>query len=804
MQRGKRDEMEILKILVKKEKKELAKEIWKAKEKKWTELYNTIDGDVWGKSYKGIIKRVKGTTPPATLSMEFAKQVLEGLFPRAEIVIMENEPGNKEDQPRRNKDDTIKKIEIEEVRRAAKKLRAGKAAGQDGMPPEVIKAIVDVRPDGITALLNGILERGKIPKEWKAARVILLRKEGKDVKSTAAYRPICILNAVSKLLEYIIRDRLLEELGEEKAFHDSQYGFRKGRSTTQAIQELKDIAIESSKKQRYAALLALDIKNAFNSLDWGSIKQELTKRGISKYLIKIFDDYFSEREVIYKNSNEEVRLFMERGVPQSSILGPTAWNLVYDGLLRMILPKYCNMIAFADDVVITAEDRKLEKIKDKMEGIVRKARRWMDSAGLELAEQKTEALMLNCKRIKEDFCFIVGETEIKPRKEVKYLGVTMDSRRNFCRHVEIVTNKGVKLITALSAIMGNNMKTGAKARKLYYMILESVVLYGAPVWEGAHSTRSNKTLLSRTQKIGLSRIISSYKSVPNETLCVLTGIPPWDLKIIERKELFIWENEVFVKNPKLLIKKILRRGIPNGEEEEAEERRDGNSIQAEEREDLNKHTLPDLDEFEFSVGEEDEDRSEQEMIEKVKKPLRKWLKEKAKERTLRRWQSDWDRATVGRCTHELIPDIKKWMGRKHGNLNYCMSQIFTGHGVFNSFRHRLGKTASKYCWYHPEEKDSAEHTMMRCDRWVKERERLFTTLMIQEIYPNKERVMEKIVEKEEYWKAFAGFCKKVMTEKAAEERRREVEGEDEEEEIGVEEVLESGDFLRRRNLSAQR
>lgn len=248
------------------------------------------------------------------------------------------------------------------------------------------------------------------------------------------------------------------------------------------------------------------------------------------------------------------------------------------------------------------------------------------------------------------------------------------------------------------------------------------------------------------------------------------------------------------------IRKILRRGISNEEEEKIEEIRDENGLHEEDRNDLNEHTLPDLNEFEFYESEEDEERSEQEKIEKVKKALRKWLKEKAKEGTLRRWQRDWDRATVGRWTHELIPDIKKWMGRKHGNLNYFMFQIFTGHGVFNSFRHRIGKTASKYCWYHPEEKDSAEHTMMRCDRWGEERERLITTLKIQETNPIKERVLEKILEKEEYWNAFAGFCKKVMLEKAAEERRREVEREDEEEEIRLEEDLESRDFMRTRNL----
>lgn len=67
-------------------------------------------------------------------------------------------------------------------------------------------------------------------------------EEGQEAGNAGSFRPLCLLNTLSKLYEALIRLRLEGEIEEKGGLAEQQYGFRKGRSTTQAMQVVRDAA----------------------------------------------------------------------------------------------------------------------------------------------------------------------------------------------------------------------------------------------------------------------------------------------------------------------------------------------------------------------------------------------------------------------------------------------------------------------------------------------------------------------------------------------------------------------------------
>lgn len=56
-----------------------------------------------------------------------------------------------------------------------------------------------------------------------------------------------------------------------------------------------------------------------------------------------------------------------------------------------------------------------------------------------------------------------------------------------------------------------------------------------------------------------------------------------------------------------------------------------------------------------------------------------------RQKTIGDWQSMWDSAPNGRWTHQLLPNIRSWTYRKHGNVNHYITQALSGHGCFGDY-----------------------------------------------------------------------------------------------------------------------
>ncbi|KAH8391591.1 hypothetical protein KR200_006242, partial [Drosophila serrata] len=73
--------------------------------------------------------------------------------------------------------------------------------------------------------------------------------------------------------------------------------------------------------------------------------------------------------------------------------------------------------------------------------------------------------------------------------------------------------------------------------------------------------------------------------------------------------------------------------------------------------------------------------------------------ERTREVILQQWQERWAAEARGRWTARLLPNLVAWYGRKHGDVDYYVTQMLTGHGYFAAFLHSIGKITNGRCVY---------------------------------------------------------------------------------------------------------
>nr|CAH7762824.1 unnamed protein product [Callosobruchus chinensis] len=290
-----------------------------SKSRCWKKLMEEVDDDIWGKGYRIVFKRTKLGPSLPNMSVERRRLVAEALFPSQPRVVYNTQP-----------ETPLNHFTIDELLAASEKLKAKKTPGVDCIPAEIIKIAVTEAPDIFLKVCNSALATGCFPTRWKCADLVLIPKKNRHIDTPSAYRALCVLDAAGKLLEHLILGRLVNHIESNDSLSCNQFGFRKGRSTIGAIEKIvaiaRQAAVTVNRRKKICALVALDIKNAFNSAPRQKIVEELERIGV-------------DRELVYQTTEGFQRKKVSAGVAQGSVLGPDLWNIMYDGILRMEIPE---------------------------------------------------------------------------------------------------------------------------------------------------------------------------------------------------------------------------------------------------------------------------------------------------------------------------------------------------------------------------------------------------------------------------------------------------------------------------------
>lgn len=521
-----RDTYEQLNINYKQKRKELKKAISRSKEQLYESLTAEAKRNPWGRAYQIIKTKMKGKSPPSPSCPLFLQEIVRNLFPYQ----------NTETAVRQENQSGIPDVAESEVLAAVDSIKVNKSPGVDGIPNIALKLIIKKRLDLFADLYTACLKEQIFPKVWKIQRLVLIPKKGKPLHEPSSYRPLCMLDTAGKILEKIIVARLEQYTEGPNGLSNYQYGFRKQRSTIDAIEKVTNIAkaaLEGTRwrggDKEYCAVVTLDVKNAFNSAKWDATIRALIGIGASPYLVNIINSYFSERILTYDTDDGPKRYTVTAGVPQGSVLGPTLWNIMYNGVFNVDKPSSVEIIGYADDIAITVVSKHLNDLKAKCNRVVSNVQSWLQTMGLVLAESKTEVVLFSSRKRIEKIDIRVGNQIITSCSNLRYLGVLLDHRLNFRDHLSAAGDKALRVSTAVARLMPNVRGPKHAARTLLASVSTSVMMYGSPIWYDATRFKSYTKTMIAAHRLGSLRICCAFRTVSEAASNVISGRAPVDL-----------------------------------------------------------------------------------------------------------------------------------------------------------------------------------------------------------------------------------------------------------------------------------
>lgn len=680
--------------------------ILESKKKSWVELMNSVDHDPWGKPYKIVMQKLRRAVAPVseTLERNFLSGVLSYLFPEKEsrypIVTNDNEFNDG--------------ITEEEFKYAINKMKSGISPGPDGFTAEMIARVVASSRQSLKNIFNQCVKKGHFPNIWKEGRLVLIKKPMKPEHMPSSYRPICVISELAKILERIIVYRINKHLA-ESGFDlcKDQYGFRRNCSTVDAILEFKARVKDALSKGWTVIAVSLDISNAFNTISWDVINEEMERKNFPLNIRAIINSYLRNRYITFINKEgSKERKEISCGVPQGSVLGPVLWNIAYDRVLGQAVYRDSSLICYADDTLHIAkaetEDWAIESAEIGTNVLINRIERM----GLKVAVDKTEVIMFRPSKNKTAIEINIAGKKIKTKPYIKYLGVIIDEDWNMKEHANYVAERGLKTINRLSGLMPNVKGPKESRRRLYSAVAHSILLYAAPVWADEIKTKKARKELGKLQKIQKMislRIISGYRTISYVVALMLARILPIEYQADILRKLYIKKKDL--------------------------------------------------------LNSRDEDLTELSRHHKI-----------LVEDSINRWKITLSKPTLpGKWTRTaLLPQLTRWFHRTNStSMSYRLTQLITGHGCFSKFLYRIKKLTTTECGFCGEMEDSAQHTIEECIAWSEERRKLKNQLG-EDL--DLRTIFSRMLESNENWTAFQSFAERVMTRKENKEREDEERG----------------------------
>jgi hypothetical protein len=374
-----------------------------------------------------------------------------------------------------------------------------KGSNLNSIPSFIFKHITSEISPLVAQLINESFSEGTFPDILKVARVIPIFKAGRrDI--IANYRPISTLHFLSKVFEKIVFNRMVAFFNKFDVISAHQFGFRRGRSTGDALLRYTDAIYEALNCGKSVVSVLLDLSKAFDTVDHDILLNKLSKVGIRGCSLQWFKSYLTNRvQYVEVNGTQSTSLPINIGVPQGSILGPLLF-LVYINDMSKCSDKL-SFVHFADDTTVFLSGVNVADIIPAINRELVKVDSWLCSNKLSLNLDKTVYMVHTNKLKNSDDQVIIRNKVVCHVDKSKFLGIIVDNKLKFKDHVSEVCSKMSKtcgILRRLGSIVPSHV-----LKSVYLSLVYPYIIYGVEVWGDCCKTKLSRLCSIQDQCVRL-------------------------------------------------------------------------------------------------------------------------------------------------------------------------------------------------------------------------------------------------------------------------------------------------------------
>ena len=419
-------------------------------------------------------------------------------------------------------------INIDLIRQALAGFEKKKSPGPDDIKPIIFEHLPTEFLDALELAYKTTIHLGYTPKAWRATKVIFIAKPGKETyDQPKSFRPISLSNYFLKGLERLVVWNMDLALISHP-IHHKQHGFTTGKSTESAISNTVDYIEKHIMKKQHCVGVFLDIGSAFDSIKASHVRRALLEHGGNPEMVQWYYNYMSHRDIMIDLHGITAILSTGVGLPQGGVCSAKFWLIAFDTAVQIINRFKVEGNAYADDCGALAGGRRLDHAVGRLQKMLDALTAWGKSCGLQFNPDKSIAVVFTRRRKPLPRPLYIDGKEIPYRQEVKYLGVTLDSKLYWNQHIDEKLSKAKRYLHQIAVITRKNWGPKPKLMRWAYLgVVRPMVSYAAMIW--GHRAGHKIEKFRRVNRMAFNTFGSFPRSTPTAALEVLLDVMPLHL-----------------------------------------------------------------------------------------------------------------------------------------------------------------------------------------------------------------------------------------------------------------------------------